>query len=145
MRLRSTICDSPRTSEQILDLRSWEECILNAFLHSRSHPFQSVHCTLHSHFTLHTPHLTIHTWQFTLHTLHSTLYTQHFTPHTPHFTLYTPHFTLHTLHLTLHIPHFTLHTPQRHLILVALSCVSFTWFAFGFVGFSCFLLIDIPG
>ena len=76
-----------------------------------------------------TSHSTLYTLHSTLSTLHSALL---------HSTLHIPHFTLHTPHSTLSTPHFALHPPHLHLILLAVTSVSFTWSAFGFVAFSCF-------
>ena len=142
---------------------------LHSTLHTLHSTLYTSHFTLHTllfkptlrtlqhtvHITHSTPHftLTLHTLHSTLHTSHSTLCTRHFTSSTPHTTLYTPHFTLtlstphftlHTLHSNLYTPHFTLHTPHLHLILLALTSVSLTWSAFGFVGFSCFVLLPCP-
>ena len=72
------------------------------------------HSTLHTlHFMLHTPHFTLRTLPYTLHFTHSRLYTLqtlHFPLHTLLSTLHTLHSTLLTLHSTLYTPHFTLHT-----------------------------------
>ena len=133
---------------------SQTECVhstlytLHSTLHTPHFTLYTPHSTLHTlnttlhtlHPTLHTLHVTLHTLHTSLHTLHTSLHTLHSPLYTPHFTLHTPHFTpyIHTFHFTVHTPHFTLHTSHSHLIPVALTCVSFTWFAFGFVGFSCF-------
>ena len=114
-------CRAYGESHQNLSFSSWQKMCSCRFAWQVWH--FALHCplyTLNSHFTLHTPHSPLST----LHTLHSTLCTSHSTLSIPHFTL--------------HIPHFTLRTPHLHLILLALTSVSFTWCAFGFAGFSCF-------
>ena len=92
------------------------------------------------------PHSRLHTLRSTLHTSYSPLHNLCFTLHTPYSPLHTLSFTLHTLqsNFTLHtlFPHFTLHTPHLQLILLALTSVYIAWSAFGFVGFSCFLLLE---
>ena len=130
--LHSTLY-TPHSTLQILHSRLYRP---HSTLHTPHTPLSTVH-TLHS--TLYTPHSTLqilhsrfYTPDFTDHTLHSTLHTLY----SPQFTLYTPHFTLHAPHSKLSTPHFALHTPHLHLILLAVTSVSSTWSAFGFVGFS---------
>ena len=122
----------------------------------------TLHCTLHTlHSTFQTLHSILYTSHSTLDTWHSTLYTPHTTPYTLDCELYTVHSTFHTLHSTLHnpkvipytslritfpIPHSTVYTGRvtGHMY----KTVEITWFtnmfyvtAFGFVGFSCLVIL----
>ena len=136
-----------------------EECCVHGHCGAKVAPSMEETMLLHS--TFYPPHLAFNlSLNFALHILHSTFHILHFALCSPNvqFTLYNPLVTFHTLHFTLlrftvHIPHPTLHILHfalytlhsmfdtfctLHLIVAALTCVSFTWFAFGFVDFSFF-------